>query len=217
MISGLCPESGSHSAAARALPPLLYQLQELCAETRGDWQAIEYAMLNLLVELCEPPSPATAVFDNASHPPRVVWCDVWWMELGEAVFTREVITLEREGHLLAAICPSEDARLRLAVYCPLDAHSLALLTRLAAHPHPRLGVAMRESNWALAVDTAADIEQFLAGGRGEPYLSHWSSGLGNGSARALREQAVPLAPRLVEAQLQIFRRYRRQAAAPALS
>ncbi|MBN7798083.1 hypothetical protein [Parahaliea mediterranea] len=186
---------------------LLYWLQLCSAQPGADWLGLEYAMQRLLQQLvAEPPvaSVAKAVPEN-----RVASSEHWWLELDAVPLDRELVTLERDGYMLAALAPNIDSRLVVSAYRPLDAHSLRMLTGLAAHPHPRLGVAMRENNWELAVDAAAGAENFLASEQGGAYLAHWPRGLGGAVADDVQ---TPLAPEFVDAQLQVYQRFARAAA-----
>jgi hypothetical protein len=97
--------------------------------------------------------------------------DIWWLEVGPVNLNDELIAIQRAEHLLAAIVPRSDGRLRLAVYQPLDAGSIRLLISLVRKPHPENGVALRENNWEYALDASAGNGQFYAADAGRPYLS----------------------------------------------
>lgn len=198
------PEKLRHEAAGEEPPPaqLLYWLQCCSADPGADWLGLEYAMQRLLQRVAserdipsiEPLGPAVSA----------ITCDQWWFQLSTVDPGQELVTLERDGYMLAALAPNEEHRLAIATYRPLDAASLALLTRLAAHPHPRYGVAMRVNNWELAVDTAAEPDNFMATEQGGPYLAHWPMGLGGVMADDIQAQ---LPATLTAAQLQVFQRH----------
>lgn len=196
------PESLSRATGGE--PPadqLLYWLQCCSARPDADWQGLEYAMQRLLQRVVAerelpPLEPVGPALSAAS-------CEHWWFQLSPVDPGGELVTVERDGYMLAALAPNEECRLALTTYRPLDAASLDVLTRLAAHPHPRLGVEMRVNNWELAVDTAAESDNFLASEQGEPYLVHWPLGLGGALADDLQSQ---LPPTLTAAQLQVFQR-----------
>jgi hypothetical protein len=183
-----------------ALDYLLYWLQDCSASPGADWQGLEYALQRVLEHLAADRESAA----NGSGNSRIAESERWWLRLDPVALDRELLTLERQGYMLAAISPSEDMRLQLIAYRPLDAQSLRLITQLAEHPHPRLGVGMRENNWQLALDTAAGQENFLASTQGAAYLAHWPSGLG--CAWTDTEQC-PLPPVLTALQLDCFRRH----------
>lgn len=193
---------------ATSLPRMLYELQCGSARRHSDWLAMEYSMQRLLEQLGGVPPYGSAVAQGGA-PVRRAHNEAWWLELGPVDFDSDVITLEREGYMLGALAATGDGRLRLTAYRPLDARSLSLLVELAAHPHPRLGVAMRESNWLLAVEKAAEVDHFLASEQGEAYLAYWPGGLGEDSAEAPWQ--APLATLLVEIQLQVFQHFSSQA------
>lgn len=181
---------------------LLFWLQLCSAQPGADWLGLEYAMQRLLQQLVTEP-PAARAANDASRA-WVASTEHWWFELDAVPLDRELVTLERDGYMLAALAPNTDSRLVVSAYRPLDAHSLQMLTGLAAHPHPRLGVAMRENNWELAVDIAAGADNFLASEQGGAYLAHWPMGLGGAVADDV-QTALP--PELVDAQLQIYQRF----------
>lgn len=178
---------------------LLYWLQLCSARPDADWQSLEYAMQRLLQQVANAPPASAAATD---HP--TASSDEWWFELAPVALDRELVTLERDGYMLAALGPNLEQRLVLTTYRPLDAGSLQLLTRLAAHPHPRFGVAMRENNWELAVDTAAGADNFLTSEQGGAYLAHWPMGLGGAVAD---DAQAELPPALTGAQLQVYQRF----------
>lgn len=210
----LPPQLKAAAIADADRPPLgqlLYWLQLCSAEAGADWQGLEYAMQRLLQRLAEnrdaAPSGGLAPAANEAHfapDARVLQHEMWWFQLASAFPGGELVTLERDGYMLAALAPTEEFRLQLTVYRPLDAGSLELLTRLAAHPHPRLGVAMHVNNWQLLVDTAARPENFLASDQGQAYLAHWPMGLGGAADGDLQAE---LSPALVELQFRVYQRF----------
>ncbi|TXS92865.1 hypothetical protein FV139_12930 [Parahaliea maris] len=203
---GAVPCAGLEDSVGATSPPaMLYELQCSSARRHSDWLAMEYSMQRLLEQLGGVPPYGRSV-DQGVAPVRSARNEAWWLELGPVDFDDDVITLEREGYMLGALAATEEGRLRLTAYRPLDARSLSLLVELAAHPHPRLGVAMRETNWLLAVDKAAELDHFLAAEQGEAYLAHWPGGLGESGGAEAPWQA-PLAAMLVEVQLQVFQHF----------
>ncbi|TXS93263.1 hypothetical protein [Parahaliea aestuarii] len=181
----------------------LFQLQCDSARRHADWEALEYRMQCLLEQLAGVP-PYCGAVSRGLAPPRVASDERWWLELGPVDSARELITLERDGSMLAALSPTDGGRLRLTAYRPLDGHSLERLLYLAAHPHPRFGVHMRVNNWQLAVDEAADADNFFASEQGDSYFAHWPGGLG-GEGEFGGQTA--LAGQLVEMQLRVYQHF----------
>ncbi len=150
------------------LAVMLHALQQHGAEAGVDWRHYAPAM-NRLAQLL------TADDGRAAAP---VMGDDWWLELGPADLAGELVTIQREESLVAAISAREDGRLRVAVFRPLDAKSAKYLTGLGQLPHPEHGVCMRENNWQYALDCSATLGNHYAAERGEAYLSYWERGLG---------------------------------------
>lgn len=98
---------------------MLVGLQRRAAAGDIDWRALEPAMARL-AELLAPDDDATAT---------TLAGDDWWLELAPVDVTDEILTIQRDGELIAAIAPREDGRLRVAVYRPLDAESAGMLIR----------------------------------------------------------------------------------------
>lgn len=150
------------------LAVMLHALQQHGAEAGVDWRHYAPAM-NRLAQLL------TADDGRAAAP---VMGDDWWLELGPVDLAGELVTIQREESLIAAISAREDGRLRVAVFRPLDAKSAEYLTGLGQLPHPEHGVCMRENNWQYALDCSATLGNHYAAERGEAYLSYWERGLG---------------------------------------
>ncbi len=150
------------------LAVMLQALQQHGAEAGVDWRHYAPAM-NRLGQLL------TADDGRAAAP---VMGDDWWLELGPVDLAGELVTIQREENLVAAISAREDGRLRVAVFRPLDAKSAEYLIGLGRLPHPEHGVCMRENNWQYALDCSAGNGNYYAADRGEAYLSYWQHGLG---------------------------------------
>lgn len=153
------------------LAVMLQALQQHGAEAGVDWRHYAPAM-NRLAQLL------TADDGRVAAP---VMGDDWWLELGPVDLAGELVTIQREESLVAAISAREDGRLRVAVFRPLDAKSAEYLIGLGQLPHPEHGVCMRENNWQYALDCSAGNGNYYAADRGEAYLSYWKHGLGIGS------------------------------------
>lgn len=104
--------------------------------------------------------------------------DTWWLEIGPVDLGKEIVTIQRKDLLIAALCPREDGRLRVAAYRPLDARSADMLISLGVHPHPEHGVCMRENNWEYALDSSVGLGNFYACEQGLSYRSWWEHGIG---------------------------------------
>lgn len=147
---------------------LLFGLQEHSQNGDADWRQMEAAMDHLARCLM------------ADDPQEVVPVsgDNWWLEIGPVDLNGKLVTIQRGGCLIAAMAPREDGRLRVAVFRPLDAKSVAYLIGLGLAPHPEHGVCMRENNWEYALDNSVGSRYAYADARGEAYLSYWEKGLG---------------------------------------
>lgn len=149
---------------------MLRALQQHVAEGGVAWRQYELAM-DRLAQLLAPEDGRTVV---------PVMGDGWWLELGPVDLAGELVTIQREDSLVAAISTREDGRLRTAVFRPLDGKSAEYLIGLGRLPHPEHAVCMRESNWQYALDCSAGNGNYYAAERGEVYLSYWKHGLGIG-------------------------------------
>jgi len=147
---------------------MLFGLQLRSREDTADWKALEPA-LDRLAELIAPDDPRE-VIDVAG--------DNWWLEIGPVDLDKEIVTIQRNDLLIAAICPREDGRLRVATYRPLDARSADMLMGLSVNPHPDYGVAMRENNWEYALDNSVGMGNDYACEQGRAYCSWWEHGIG---------------------------------------
>ena len=92
----------------------------------------------------------------------------------------ELITIQRQDHLAAAITCSEDGRLLVAVYRPFDAGSAAVLANLGLNPSPEGGAAMRNNNWEYALDaSASSFRHMTATETGQSYKILLGRGTGD--------------------------------------
>ena len=151
-----------------SLRMLLYWLQEYSALAGVDWQGQFYPMMCLLNSVASPREGAT----------RHVSGDHFWLEVGPVDLHEDIITLQREGRLVAAIQPRPDGTLRIAAYTPLCSRAIALLTASAVRPGPDGRVSMRDNNWEFALDGSAGMGQIYAASSGIVYLSRWEFGMG---------------------------------------
>lgn len=139
-----------------------------------------------------------------------ITAESWWLELGFVDLEKEIVTIQRQDHLVAALSSREDGRLRAAVYRPIDAKSAGYLTGLSS-----IGGSMGRDNWGYALDSSAGMGNMYAAERGSSYLSYWERGLGvflDGTTNdVFRQQAsmVPRRPAVVATELGVFWEYGR--------
>jgi hypothetical protein len=147
---------------------LLFGMQETMRLPDSDWKAMEPAAESLtnLLDSRDARKGATAEGEN------------WWLELDDIDLSEEVVTIQRDAFLLAAVQPRPDGTLRLASYRPLDAKAISYLIGLSMRPHPEHGVCMRQNNWEYALDCSAGNGNIYACSAGETYLSYWQHGVG---------------------------------------
>jgi ADP-ribosylglycohydrolase len=150
------------------LATMLHSLQKAAQDGEVDWRLYEPAMSRLAQLLA--PDDSQEVISAAGED--------WWLEIGPVDLCGKVVTVQRGEHLIAAISPRDDGRLRVAVFRPLDAKSAGYLTGLGLVPHPVHRVCMRENNWEYALDCSAGTGNAYASMGGEAYLSYWEKGIG---------------------------------------
>jgi hypothetical protein len=131
---------------------MLYWLQEYSRLGETQWESLQPAMLRLC-ELLAPEDPRNSV---------TVQGDNWFVEIGPVDLSGQVVTIQRQDVLVAAIAPRQDMRLRMAVYHHLDARAIRMIIGLGLHPHPESGVCMRPNNWEYALDQSAGMGQAYA-------------------------------------------------------
>ena len=150
------------------LATMLHGLQQSSAKGDADWQGLEPA-LDRLAELLTPKDGRELVTAAANE---------WWVEIGSVNLDEPVVTIQRQGWLIAALAKRDDGRLRLATFRPLDAKSADYIFDLCLPPHPHDGTdCMRESNWEYALDCSTGTGNRYAFARGEAYLSYWVGGI----------------------------------------
>ena len=150
------------------LAAMLYGLQRKAAAGGVDWRSLEPAM-DRLAQLLAPDNEADAT---------TVAGDEWWLELGPVDLANKILTIQRDGALIAGVAPREDGRLRIAVFRPLDAKAAHMLMRVGKLPGADGKVSNCESNWELALDASAGLGQVYSANAGLAYCSYWQYGLG---------------------------------------
>ena len=147
---------------------LLYNLQKRSEYDCPHWRDLEPAMARL-AELLAP---------KADHEILAVASENWWLELGPVNLDTQIVTVQRQNNLIAAINPTKDGRLRIATYRPLDAGGASRLIAMGQNPHPEYGVCMRENNWEYALDASVGMGNFYRFTAGHAHLSYWEDGIG---------------------------------------
>jgi hypothetical protein len=147
---------------------MLHGLQQRAGVGDEDWKCLEPAM-DRLAELLTAEDGAATVAAGG---------DDWWLEIGPVDLGAELVTIQRNDDLIAAITPRDDGRLRVAVFRPLDCGSAARLIGLSGTPDPEHGVCMRENNWQYALDCSFANGNIYAWEAGRAFLSYWKS-IGN--------------------------------------
>jgi len=155
-------------------PMLLYWLQEYSTHAPDKWLDLEETM-DRLAELLAPED------DRVTVP---VEGDTWYFQLSPVDLSAEIVTIQRQKKLLAAMQPLDDGRLKVSIYRPLDAKACQYLVSLGGKPHPEHGINMRENNWEYALDSSATMGNMYASERGESYLSYWQYGIGLSSDKS---------------------------------
>jgi hypothetical protein len=144
---------------------MLHGLQQRAGVGGEDWKCLEPAM-DRLAELLTTEDGAATVAAGG---------DDWWLEIGPVDLEAELVTIQRNDDLIAAITPRNDGRLRVAVFRPLDCGSAAKLIGLSGTPHPEHGVCMRENNWQYALDCSFANGNIYACEEGRAFLCYWEN------------------------------------------
>lgn len=147
---------------------LLHGIQETMSSANCDWRSLEL-QANALSDLIVAPKESAS--ETAAG-------EEWWLEFGPVDLSKEIVTIQRQDEVLAAIQPREDGRLRVACYRVIEANTARILTGLGIHPHSKFGVCMRENNWEYALDSAGGMGNAYASMDGRTYRSYWKHGLG---------------------------------------
>jgi hypothetical protein len=147
---------------------LLFWLQEYAELGDADWVSLFPAMQRL-TEL---------VTVHSAQETMIAQGDQFRVEAGPIDLGKDIVTIQREGRLLAAFQPRGDGTLRVAAYYPLGAKSIRYITGLSMRPAPDGSVAMRPNNWEYALDCSAGMGNVYSSNEGVPYLSRWEFGLG---------------------------------------
>jgi hypothetical protein len=180
---------------------MLYWLQESSVEQSSDWKDLEPAMIRL-AELLAPEDDNEVITAEG---------DIWFLEIGPVDLAEPIVTIQRRDEVIAAMCPRDDGRLRIATYRPLDARAIKYLIDLSRPPHPEYGVQMRPNNWEYAMDCASHTTSaFMSYDEGISYLSIWEHGLGISADKTEDDRFIdqrgllPFAPALTATQIGVY-------------
>ena len=177
---------------------MLYWLQDYSSTHPKEWLECESAILRLS-ELIAPQEKGP---DNLK-----VAGDNWSLLFSSVDLTKEVVTIQRGDHLIAAIQNAGNGQLMVSAYRPLDCKSVRYLTSLALNPQPDGTVCMRPNNWEYALDCSFGTGNIYAAEAGASYLSYWEFGLGfykNGSKSeewSLKQDLEPIAAKFAVMQV----------------
>jgi protein-tyrosine phosphatase len=117
---------------------LLYWLQAYSELDPNDWRKLDY-VIGMLADSLNG--------DEADSDWQVKGRD-WSLRFGYVDLSKEIVTLQRQGTLIAAIQPCEDGTLAVSAYHGLDARAARMLTGLGQKPADDGKAAMRDNNWA---------------------------------------------------------------------
>jgi hypothetical protein len=73
----------------------------------------------------------------------------WLLRFGHVDLSQEIVTLQRQGTLIAALQPSENGLLPVSAYHGLDARAVGMLTGLGQKPADDGTVSMRDNKLGL--------------------------------------------------------------------
>jgi hypothetical protein len=150
---------------------MLYWIQEYSAQSRQYWRDYEPAMLRLSELLAPEETPEVITAEG----------DDWFLLVAPIDLTNEIVTIQRDGCLVAAMQDYGNGRLVASVYRPLDSKSARYLLSLSIKPTQDGRVCLKPNNWEYALDSSAGMGNAYAADRGEAYLSYWQFGLGIGN------------------------------------
>jgi hypothetical protein len=195
-------DSALGSGGGLPFAAMLHGLQQRSDEGGADWMAMEPAMERL----------AELIAGDDNGETMAVSGEEWWLEIGPVDLGGRIVTIQRGYHLIAAMGPLPDGRLRVSVFRPLDAKSARYLTDLSRLPHPEGGVCMRDNNWEFALDCSASMGNFYAFDQGFAHLSYWSDGLGihgdgtDSPEWIMKRNLVARPAAMVAAELEVYER-----------
>jgi len=157
-------ETLDHSGGKIDLKALLFWLQEYSALQADKWFDLETAIFRLALLLAP---------EDRRRQIRV-YGDNWFLVCGAVDLHQNIITIQRQDYLIAAMSPLANGQLCVCSYRPLDAKSARYLIRLSQNP----ALDGPKSRWESAIKNLVGERDANAGDRGEAYLMFWELGLG---------------------------------------
>ena len=121
------------------LKALLFWLQEFSALQADKWIDLETAIFRLALLLAP---------EDRRRQIRV-YGDTWFLVCGAVDLNQNIITIQRQDHLIAAISPLDKGQLCVCSYRPLDAKSGRYLIRLSKNP----ALDDPKSRWESAIES----------------------------------------------------------------
>ena len=157
-------DSLSQTGGKIDLKALLFWLQEYSALHSDKWIDLETAIFRLALLLAP---------EDRRRQIRV-YGDNWFLICGSVDLNQNIIAIQRQDHLIAAISPLENGQLCVCSYRPLDARSARYLINLSINLSPD----NPEGRWEVAVESLVGKDNKRAYESGEAYLMFWEFGLG---------------------------------------
>jgi hypothetical protein len=139
--------------------------------------------------------------------------DTWSLVCSPIDLRKEIVMVQWQSGLIAAMRPLKDGRLRICTYRPLEAKSAGYLIGLSLNPHPEHGVCMCPNNWQYALDCSAGMGNVYANLEGAVYLLYWPFGLGRSADQSPIEcwlsqrTAIPAPASLTAVRLGVYDTY----------
>ena len=149
-------------------PDLLIWLQQYSSVSPNEWENLEDAMLAII---------KMADGDQEAQTAKVAG-DTWSFQARTVDLKNEVVSIQREDYLVAAIAGLPEGGLSICHYRPLDAKSIRYILGMALTPQLDGTVCMRPNNFEYAKDCSFSTGNTYASERGEAYLSYWEFGIG---------------------------------------
>lgn len=145
---------------------LVWMMQYAAADE--DWQKYDDALLALMAKVAPPDDRETLSAEGED----------FWLEVGPVDLEGDIVTVQRQDRLIAAMTGRPDGRLRICLLSPPEAKTANYLLGLSRKPGPNGLFNMRETNWQLAVESTGGFGSMYAADAGVTYLSRWEFGLG---------------------------------------
>ena len=199
-------EAGGQLQHDITIGQLLDWMQEYVRYAHSDWRDFSVSLLRLAQRMAgesEDEKPETVIFD----------CEDCWVACTQVAIEQEIVTIQRQGNVLAVFAPTPDGRLGVMAYHPLDAKSLEYICAVATRPNEQGQVCQRENNWEYLKDVSAGMGNIYASDTGEAYLSYWQYGLGKlEDGRLLlgwyrQRERMPVSASITAVQLEVYRQF----------